>query len=217
MLTQKKSLTITMMGVMSSCLAFIPSVKAQSVQFECAVDAQNIPITYAQAGDKTVQIFRWTSTYFNPPYTPIQRCQEVSQRLNQFQPDHLVAGRVKGYNVICAGQSCDPSGANILLTLKPNQNPSQTLAEIDNTRDGAGGPSNQLGSGSSSNVKKSNLVRTKNGSVALNLTGYIQSAPAIPLRLGNSSGTVNNSNSSQPITIPPSTTNPPKSDRGGVW
>lgn len=193
-------------------------VFAQSVQFECAADEQNIPTTYAQTPGGIVQIFKWTSTFFNPPYTPIQRCQEVALRLNQFQPDHLVAGKVNNYNVICAGTNCDPNGTNLLLTLRPDQNPAQILAEIDSTRDGAGGPSMQLGGNSSKSKSQSNLFRTSDGSTALNLTSYIQSAPKIPRKLsGNSTAPNNqtqnnNSNATnpnsvlnqQPITVPKS-------------
>jgi len=218
---QTQNLIVVATTFVTSSLGLVNPTQAQSVQFECAVDSQGTPVTYAQAKGKTVQIFRWTSKYFEPPYTPVQRCQEVAKRLNQFQPQVLVAGRVRNYNVICAGESCDSSGSNILLTLKPNQNPAQTLAEIDNTRDGAGGPSYQLGGGNGQKIKRSNLVTTSNGSVALNLTGHIQSAPGVPLRLGNSSQNNSNNNSStEQLTIPPSTTSPPKpptSDSGTVW
>ncbi len=223
MWTQKISLSILTSGLMGVFFSFTSPVQAQSVLFECAVDSQNVPTTYAQAGDKTVQIFKWTSTYFNPPYTPMQRCQEVAQRLNNFKPDHLVAGRVNNYNVICAGTSCDRSGANILLTLRPDQNPAQVLAEIDNTRDGAGGPSMQLGghsSGQNSSQPQSNLVTTKNGSVALNLKAYIQSAPGVTLNLsGNTGNSLNNNTglNQQPITAPSDIGKPPSSSRGSAW
>ena len=230
MWTKKISLSILVSGIVGGLIVTNNPTQAQSVQFECATDEQNIPTTYAQTPGGIVQIFKWTSTYFQPPYTPIQRCQEVAQRLNQFQPDHLVAGRVNNYNVICAGTNCDAAGGNILLTLKPNQNPDQVLAEIDNTRDGAGGPSMQL-SGSTSkhqqSSKTSNLVRTANGSLALNLKSYIQSAPRIPRNLSgnayNSNDNLNNNtnNSSllnqQPITAPANTGKPTNSSRGSAW
>jgi hypothetical protein len=223
MYKQKISLSILTSGLIGVFFTFTSPVQAQSVLFECAVDSQNVPTTYAQAGDKTVQIFKWTSTFFNPPYTPLQRCQEVAQRLNNFKPDHLVAGRVNNYNVICAGTSCNRSGSNILLTLRPDQNPAQVLAEIDNTRDGAGGPSMQLGEGSggqNQSQTKSNLITTQDGSVALNLKAYIQSAPAIPLNLGNNTSNGFNNNTQlnqQPITAPSDTGKPPSSSRGSAW
>lgn len=225
MSSHKFSFMIIATGILSGLIISNGSVKAQSVQFECATDERNIPTTYAQTPGGIVQIFKWTSTFFNPPYTPIQRCQEVAQRLNQFQPDHLVAGRVNNYNVICAGTNCDTGGGNILLTLRPDQNAAQVLAEIDNTRDAAGGPSMQLGgSGGTRQKSKSNLVRTQNGSVALNLRSYIQSAPKIPRNLSGNSQNVNknptNNNSllnQQPVTVPANTGKPPNSSRGSAW
>ncbi|MDJ0600236.1 MAG: COP23 domain-containing protein [Crocosphaera sp.] len=211
-------------GILSTLLGFSSPTYAQSVQFDCATDEQNVPTTYAQTPGGIVQIFKWTSTFFNPPYTPIQRCQEVAKRLNEFQPDHLVAGRVNSYNVICAGTACDRGGANILLTLRPDQNPAQVLAEIDNTRDAAGGPSMQLGGGSNGQKnpqQRTNLFKTSNGSVALNLRGYIQSAPKIPRNLSGESTPNNNRNfevlEQQPITVPSNTTNPSGSSRGSAW
>ncbi len=230
MLIKSLSLGVIATSLVTGFTLNSQSVSAQSVQFECATDEQNVPTTYAQTPGGIVQIFKWTSTFFNPPYTPIQRCQEVAQRLNQFQPDHLVAGSVNNYNVICAGTSCDPSGTNLLLTLRPDQSPDQVLAEIDSTRDAAGGPSMQLGSGSSGRKSKSNLFRTSDGSTALNLNGYIQSAPKIPRKLsGTNSNTANtqpqNNNSTsttnptsvleqQPITVPKSSGG---SSRGSAW
>lgn len=225
------SLGIITASLIAGLTINVSSSSAQSVQFECATDDQNIPTTYAQTPGGIVQIFKWTSTFFNPPYTPIQRCQEVAQRLNQFQPDSLVAGRVNNYNVICAGTSCDAGGTNLLLTLRPDQSPNQVLAEIDSTRDAAGGPSMQLGGGSTNkNQPKSNLFTTADGSTALNLKGYIQSAPVIPRNLSSNSNSAsnhpsqptnnNNTNSSstlnqQPITVPANTSKP--SARGSAW
>ncbi|MEL4895416.1 COP23 domain-containing protein [Crocosphaera sp. Alani8] len=130
---KKTSCSLIATVTISTLLGISAPSNAQSVQFDCATDEQNTPTTYAQTPGGIVQIFKWTSTFFNPPYTPIQRCQEVAKRLNEFQPDHLVAGTVNNYNVICAGTACDSNGGNILLTLRPDQNPAQVLAEIDNT------------------------------------------------------------------------------------
>ena len=221
MWSNKTAVAIISTGILTAIGSIISPVNAQSVQFECATDEQNVPTTYAQTPGGIVEIFKWTSTFFNPPYTPIQRCQEVAQRLNQFKPDHLVAGQVNNYNVICSGSSCGASGSNILLTLRPDQDPNQVLAEIDNTRDAAGGPSMQLGGNSSGQkTQKTNLSRSQNGSVVLNLTNYINSAPKIPRRLSGNSTTNSNSPSllnQQPVTVPSNTGQPPSSSRGSAW
>jgi hypothetical protein len=220
MQSKQSSLTMISIGIFGIIASICTPSHAQSVQFECATDEQNIPTTYAQTSGGIVQIFKWTSTFFNPPYTPIQRCQEVAQRLNQFQPNELVAGRVNSYNVICAGSNCDASGANILLTLRPDQNPGQVLAEIDSTRDAAGGPSMQLGNGSNrgnKTPKTSNLFRTANGSVGLNLSSYIQSAPKIPRNLNGSDNSTAPTLNPSPITSPASQGKPTNSSRGQAW
>jgi len=132
-----------------------------------------------------------------------------------------VAGRVNNYNVICAGTNCDRAGNNVLLTLRPDQNPNQVLAEIDNTRDGAGGPSMQL-SGSSGGqntaTKQSNLVKTQNGSLALNLVSYIESAPKIPKNLsGNSNSSNTTGLNEEPIIVPSNAGQKPTSSPGIKW
>ncbi|MEL4895415.1 hypothetical protein [Crocosphaera sp. Alani8] len=82
----------------------------------------------------------------------------------------------------------------------------------------------QLGSSSNGQKKpqkKTNLFQTSNGSVVLNLRGYIQSAPKIPRNLSGASDSNNNRNfeilEQQPITVPSNTTNPSGSSRGIAW
>ena len=144
---------ITGIALSSVALTAMPS-NAQEISFVCTTDSANIPTTYAQTADGPMPVFKWTSRYFRPPYTPMQRCQEVAQRMNTFyrqgQLDFLTDGRVNSLPVICAGQVCDTNGRNVLITLKPNQNPQQVLREIEVNRQGAGGPSYQLTGGNSS-------------------------------------------------------------------
>jgi hypothetical protein len=204
-------------------------VSAQTVNFICAEDVNNIPTTYAETPDGGVAVFQWTSTYFKPPYTPQQRCEEVTQRLNLFQPDYLVSGRVNNYNVICAGESCNNDGSNLLLTLKPFQDPNQVLAEIDANRDGAAGPSQQLINGTTiNNTKKKVTALTKksDGYFTLNLNQYYTQAKKVPLSFsGESSGTNDNTNTNSNTNnnnspIIPETSPAPKpssSQRGRMW
>lgn len=192
---------------------------AQSVNFICAEDSNNIPTTYAQTPDGGVEVFKWVSNFFPPPYTPKQRCEEITQRLNNFQPDHLVTGRVNNYNVICAGTSCDRNGSNVLLTLTPSQNPQQMLAEIDANRDGASGPVRALGSSSGSN-NVSSLSKTGDGNVRLNLNQYISNAPKVPIAFSSNSSTSKPNNNQNNSTIIPETSpapKPPASEKGTLW
>lgn len=213
-LTKNTAITLITGSILGGFMSFAPPSQAQSVQFQCGADSQDIPTTYVETQGGVVEIFKWRSTYFQGNYTPVQRCLEVTQRMNQFQPDYLVTGRVNNYNVICAGMNCDQNGSNILLTLRPDQNPSQVLQEIDNTRDGAGGPSMQFNGSSNilNNFRRSNLSRTSDGSLALNLTRHIQTAPKLQNNFSqNPSPDNNNPDITTPAVSPkPAVTPTPK-------
>lgn len=217
-----KNISIVLMTstVMTGIMGFASPSQAQSVQFQCGADFNNIPTTYVETPGGVVEIFKWRSTYFQGPYTPVQRCLEVTQRMNRFQPNYLVAGRVNNYNVICSGTDCDRGGTNVLLTLRPDQDPAQVLREIDNTRDGAGGPSMQFNSTSNilNNFRRSNIIRTKDGSVALNLTGHIQTAPKVQNNFtqnfdtNTNNTTTNPKPTTQPANMGPQPATPPNVD-----
>ena len=162
---------------LTATLAVIPS-HAQEIRFLCTTDSNNIPTTYAQTNDGPMPVFKWTSRYFRPPYTPMQRCQEVAQRMNKFysqgQLDFLTNGRVNRLPVICAGQRCDGNGSNVLITLKPSQNPKQVLQEIEANRQGAGGPSYQFSGGNQpSSISSGALIQNQNGTLSLDMKQYL--------------------------------------------
>lgn len=183
-------LTAFAAGAVCSATLFTSSSQAQNVHFTCAVATDNLPTTFAQTAEGNVPVFKWKSTYFRPPYTPMQRCQEVTERMNNFYGrgmlDYLTSGRVNNQPVVCAGTSCDSRGGNVLVTLRPEQNPNQVLQELDANRAGAGGPSYQLTGGSvsshSSHSSTSLLKRNADGSVTLNLNQYLDSATPEPTK-----------------------------------
>ncbi|MGK7893270.1 MAG: COP23 domain-containing protein [Xenococcus sp. (in: cyanobacteria)] len=179
---------------------FSKSVQAQSDKFVCEISPDGIYTTYANTPDGRKPVMRWQSNYFKPPYTPENRCREVTGRFNRFYSqgtlDYLTTGRIKNSNVVCAGLSCDES--NVLVTLKPNQQPKQALDQIIANRSGASGPTVQS-SGS--------------GSVTFSLDDYLEKTPVE--EVGSSGNTMSN-----PIpnnAIPngnASPTNPSKSPTG---
>ena len=138
--------------------------QAQSKKFVCQESKSNIPTTYADTPEGPKPVMRFASTYFPPPYTPMRRCQEITERYNQFHEqgilEYMTSGWVNQLPVICAGQSC--SEDTILLTLKPDQEPDQALQEILANRSGASGPTVQS-SGS--------------GSVTISLQNYLDKTP----------------------------------------
>ncbi len=177
-MSMKLSLSVLTLIVLGSLNPLRPA-QAQSISFICNGDSSNTPTTYAQTPDGNIPVFKWTSNFFRPPYTPARRCSEVSDRMNRFYSagrlDYLTSGVVNRQPVICAGQSC--SQDNVLITLKPGQNPNQVLQEIENNRSGAGGPSFQLSPSTSSPATPSRaLSRNANGTMTLNLKEYLQNS-----------------------------------------
>lgn len=142
---------IATMAVASSTTIFAQPVQAQSNKFICEMSPDGVYTTYANTPDGTKPVMRWESNYFPPPYTPERRCQEVTGRFNKFHSQgnlqSLTTGRINNSNVVCAGISC--SSDNVLVTLKPNQQPQQALDQIIANRAGAHGATVQS-SGSSS-------------------------------------------------------------------
>ena len=139
--------------------------QAQSSGFVCTVDKNNVPTTYANTPNGPVPVFKWTEQ-FRPPYTPMRRCQEVTSRMNNFKArgslDYLTSGKVNGYEVICAGTSCNRN--NVLFTLLPGRNGGGVLQQLEANRAGASGPVNAFVGGNNN---------SGSGSVTINLNNYI--------------------------------------------
>ncbi len=198
----KQSLSLAWLSIGSIILSLMGTEagKAQNAIFVCTVTTDNLPTTLAQTPDGPVEVFKWQSNYFRPPYTPMQRCQEVTDRMNVFNAqgmmDYITTGNVNNQPVLCAGSTCDRNGSNVLLTLRPDQNPNQVLQEINANRMGAAGPSRQLSGGSST---ASGFLRQNNdGSITLNVKKYLGSASSKPF----------NSNSNNPSNSPIFQNNP---------
>jgi len=86
---------------------------------------------------KQVAVIMWKSTAFSSGgYDPQKRCQIVSDRFNDLYNQglltHLTYGRKNGMNIICgassSGGGCARDG--MLYTLKPGQDPKQTLRNL---------------------------------------------------------------------------------------
>lgn len=114
--------------------------------FFCEIGPTGLPTTYAtnpeyQQG-KRIPVIRWHSHYFSGSgYTPMQRCQQVSDR---FQRDRrqlmsVTAGYVNGLPVICTNYGSGCNRSNVLFTLKRGEN---AAAKLQQLFDIAGGASN---------------------------------------------------------------------------
>lgn len=101
------------------------------------------PVTVYQ-NDKgvTEPWIRWTSNYFqNSGYDPLTRCQEVSGRLETYRRNkqlrYVTTGHMNGQNVICTANQLNGQCNELILTLKPNENPVRTLTNLFAWRSGA--------------------------------------------------------------------------------
>jgi Circadian oscillating protein COP23 len=98
--------------------------------------------TVVHKGDRQAVMLSWNYGGFGQEYTPIKRCQIVSERLQQaanrnggtFKDLQLASGTVNSLTVICAlsakSSNCDRQ--NMLFTLKPenSRNPDAIVQKI---------------------------------------------------------------------------------------
>jgi hypothetical protein len=107
---------------------------AQTQKFFCDKSG-SIPATVAQTRRGNVRLITWERTIAGQ-YTPLQRCQEVSSRFQEFHSKgwlrFITSGRQGGSNVICVAeaknQACRPNG--MLFTLSPENKPIQVLSKM---------------------------------------------------------------------------------------
>jgi Circadian oscillating protein COP23 len=98
--------------------------------------------TVVHKGDRRAVMLSWNYGGFGSDYTPVKRCQIVSERLQQaanrnggtFKDLQLASGTVNSVTVICAlsakSSNCDRQ--NMLFTLKPenSRNPDAIVQKI---------------------------------------------------------------------------------------
>jgi hypothetical protein len=150
----KRVLPILMVGCLSgfSELGVSPVAKAGARYFTCVIE-KGVPVTTAvMDSGKQVAVIRWVhDTFSGSGWSPQRRCQEVSERFtnlsNRGLLNYLTTGSMNGMSVICAAlNKADRCNDNSLLyTLKPGQNPSQTLKNLMAVRTYAVRPLNETG------------------------------------------------------------------------
>jgi hypothetical protein len=87
---------------------------------------------------------KWTSDYFSGSgWNPLTRCREVSDRLETYrrnrQLKYVTWGRMNNQNVICTALNEGDPCVGLIYTLKPYQNPRQTLDHFFAWREGQAG------------------------------------------------------------------------------
>jgi hypothetical protein len=105
----------------------------------------SIPTTFAQTKRGSIAVVRWQSAFFTQSnYTPLKRCQSVSQRFETFYQSgelaYLTAGEMNNQNVICVSDEYGGPCKGLLLTLEPKDNPQAVLKSLLDARSRSGGP-----------------------------------------------------------------------------
>ena len=83
-----------------------------------------------------VPLIHWLDRSFSPPWTPLERCKQVSARFEQFSNNgtlkYIKAARMNNQPVLCVaaykGGACLPNG--LLVTFKPGTDPNLTLTRL---------------------------------------------------------------------------------------
>ena len=113
---------------------------AQSVAFICGVNRDGVPTPFAQETTnggipKSKSVIRWVSDFGDKVnYTPQKRCEEVSNRFqdysNQGLLDYITTGKENGLDTICVKDKEHGRPCLLLWTLKPGTNPKLVLHQL---------------------------------------------------------------------------------------
>jgi len=118
------------------------NAKAQNrpeVKFICAEgydqqSGEDKPTTYAWTERGKIAVIRWSTKFFGEKYTPQERCELVSPRFqkayNNESLAYLTNGQINGQPVICTAKESGEDCANLLLTLRPQDNSRQVLKKL---------------------------------------------------------------------------------------
>lgn len=125
--SSKFSLTVLAITTMVTAFGLTNSVEAQSARgFKCDTDSA-IPTTMYQdsQGSKEPWI-KWISEHFSDSnWTPMARCQTVSQRLEEYRVDgklkYVTLGMENNQQIICVASYDNGPCEGIVYTLRPGQ------------------------------------------------------------------------------------------------
>lgn len=140
--------------VFSSIVTMSQPSSAQTTTYFCGTSRDGIPTTFARtATGRKIAVIRWEKQW-SKKYPPRARCQEVSRRFQKASEDevlnYLTMGRINDQNVLCAasryGDSCSPE--YLLLTLRPEEDPSVFIENLRQLGSVASGPLIQSEDGS---------------------------------------------------------------------
>ena len=159
-------------GIVLSAIAFWGKSSYGETRFFCD-EEQRATIVRTHWGE--LPMIRWVDQSFPPPYTPVQRCREVTARFNRFESNgtlkYMRAAMMDDYPVICVagykGGSCLPNG--LLITLKYGSDPNIAFKRIIDRRIWATSGSISLSDGESGDE----LISEVDGTVYFDIEGLL--------------------------------------------
>ena len=141
---------------------------AQSTKFFCGT-SDGVPATFVHTSRGDIPMIHWVDTYFQAHLTPRDRCEQISDRFQQFYNKNtlnfLRTGIYNRQNVLCVASYQDGNclSNGILVTLKPDANPQDTLQRLLDLRSasGAGGHIDLGGDGVTTNKVHSSVPKRR--------------------------------------------------------
>jgi hypothetical protein len=121
-------------------------------RFYCQADDHGVPTTYVSGAYATEKpLIRWVSSYFaDSGYDPMRRCEEVSDRFTRYYREgtlnYITTGIVNRLPVVCVSSQLGGPCNNVLITLKPGQDATNTVQQLFDVRVGRSGPLEESGS-----------------------------------------------------------------------
>ena len=173
MTRQPQLLTQTLVGfafALGATVTFSQPSHARRDTFFCGM-SNGQPATIVRTSKwGNIPMIRWVDDSFPPPWNPPRRCEEISDRFQQFLDNgllqYLKGGWLNGQPVLCVaaykGGACLSNG--VLVTLKSGSNPQQVLARLQDRRALASGRTIQL---------SSDLFSTVDGEMYFNIGGFL--------------------------------------------
>lgn len=149
--------------------------------FWCDTSSSPPATLYQNSEGGTEPWIEWTSTDFEDSgYDPLTRCQQVSGRLETYRRNrqlrYITTGVVNRQNVICTASGDGGPCEGLIYTLKPGQEPNQTLERLMGWRVGEAGISSLQ---ESTSQKPRKFYR--NGRLYIDV-GYINRSQSNPVR-----------------------------------
>jgi Circadian oscillating protein COP23 len=120
---------------------------AEKVEFFCGSTYsarlhKKVPTTIAQKGAEKFMLVQWIRP-MGDDWTPQKRCQEFARRMQAANHagtvNYIISGKMNGQQVICTAAKVDGDCQYLLMTLHPDDKPSQFVSDLQDTLHGQGG------------------------------------------------------------------------------